>query len=172
MRTVAWLICIHNACAADYWMAWPDHYARGGGLGNQLEQILGRVQCAATNARTMVLPDLRADRSSMRGDARHHAFERVFDVGRLRTVANVATWRDMLTDCNQEVSFVVEGDEHHRGGHHLAEHLAALPVPARGGSAGVMQGPLRGAKEAEESGVPWRVTWLTPPQVCLGVQYL
>ena len=111
MRTVAWLICIHNACAADYWMAWPDHYARGGGLGNQLEQILGRVQCAATNARTMVLPDLRADRSSMRGDARHHAFERVFDVPRLRTVANVATWRAMLHDC-EGVSFVVEGDEH------------------------------------------------------------
>ena len=43
MRTVAWLICIHNACAADYWMAWPDHYARGGGLGNQLEQIMGRA---------------------------------------------------------------------------------------------------------------------------------
>ena len=111
MRTVAWLICIHNACAADYWMAWPDHYARGGGLGNQLEQLLGRVQCAATNTRTMVLPDLRADRSSMRGDARHHAFEDVFDVGRLRTVANVATWRDMLQDCSG-VSFVVEGDEH------------------------------------------------------------
>ena len=85
------------------------NYARGGGLGNQLEQILGRVQCASTNARTMVLPDLRADRSSMRGDARHHAFEDVFDVGRLRTAANVATWRAMLRACNQEVSFVVEG---------------------------------------------------------------
>ena len=46
----------------------------------------------------------------MRGDARHHAFERVFDVGRLRTVANVATWRAMLHDC-EGVSFVVEGDE-------------------------------------------------------------
>jgi hypothetical protein len=106
---VAWLL--HAARATDYWMAWPDHYARGGGLGNQLEQILGRVQCATTNARTMVLPDLRADRSSMRGDARHHAFERVFDVPHLRTVANVATWRAMLLDC-EGVSFVVEGDEH------------------------------------------------------------
>ena len=38
MRTVAWLICIHNACAADYWMAWPDHYARGGGLGKMLSR--------------------------------------------------------------------------------------------------------------------------------------
>ena len=95
----AWLL--NAAHATDYWMAWPDHYARGGGLGNQLEQILGRVQCAATNTRTMVLPDLRADRSSMRGDARHHAFERVFDVAHLRTVANVATWRAMLQDCNQ-----------------------------------------------------------------------
>ena len=109
MRTVAWLSIIPAAHATDYWMAWPDHYARGGGLGNQLEQILGRVQCAATNGRTMVLPDLRADRSSMRGDARHHAFERVFDIDNLRTVANVATWRDMLTDCNHEGSFVVEG---------------------------------------------------------------
>ena len=111
MRTVAWLICIHNACAADYWMAWPDHYARGGGLGNQLEQLLGRVQCASTNARTMVLPDLRADRSSMRGDARHHAFEDVFDIDQLKSVANVAPWRAMLRDCNQEVSFVVEGSD-------------------------------------------------------------
>ena len=85
----AWLL--HAAHATDYWMAWPDHYARGGGLGNQLEQILGRVQCAGDATRTLVLPDLRADRSSVRGDARHHAFERVFDVGRLRTVANVAT---------------------------------------------------------------------------------
>ena len=109
MRTVAWLVSIRAATAADYWMAWPDHYARGGGLGNQLEQMLGRVQCASTNARTMVLPDLRADRSSMRGDARHHAFEDVFDVGHLRSVANVATWRAMLRDCNQEVSFIVEG---------------------------------------------------------------
>ena len=109
MRPVAWLICIHTACAADYWMAWPDHYARGGGLGNQLEQIMGRVQCAGDAARTLVLPDLRADRSSMRGDARHHAFEDVFDIQQLRTVANVATWRAMLRDCNQEVSFVVEG---------------------------------------------------------------
>ena len=113
MRTVAWLSIIPAAHATDYWMAWPDHYARGGGLGNQLEQIMGRVQCAATGSRrTMVLPDLRADRSSMRGDARHHAFERVFDVGRLRTVANVATWRAMLHDCEHGVSFVVEGDEH------------------------------------------------------------
>ena len=40
----AWLL--NAAHATDYWMAWPDHYARGGGLGNQLEQILGRVQCA------------------------------------------------------------------------------------------------------------------------------
>ena len=111
MRTVAWLVSIRAAAAADYWMAWPDHYARGGGLGNQLEQLLGRVQCASTNARTMVLPDLRADRSSMRGDARHHAFEQVFDVPHLRTVANVATWRAMLRDCNQEVSFVVEGSD-------------------------------------------------------------
>ena len=110
MRTVAWLVSIRAAAAADYWMAWPDHYARGGGLGNQLEQIMGRVQCAATGSRrTMVLPDLRADRSSMRGDARHHAFEDVFDVGHLRSVANVATWRAMLRDCNQEVSFIVEG---------------------------------------------------------------
>ena len=109
MRTVAWLVSIRAAAAADYWMAWPDHYARGGGLGNQLEQLLGRVQCAATNARTMVLPDLRADRSAAAGDARHHAFEDVFDVPRLRTVANVATWRAMLSDCNHEVSFVVEG---------------------------------------------------------------
>ena len=93
MRTVAWLSIIPAAHATDYWMAWPDHYARGGGLGNQLEQLLGRVQCASTNARTMVLPDLRADRSSMGGDARHHAFEQVFDVGHLRTVANVAPWR-------------------------------------------------------------------------------
>ena len=92
MRTVAWLSCIHRrACAADYWMAWPDHYARGGGLGNQLEQILGRVQCAGDAKRTMVLPDLRADRSSMRGDARHHAFERVFDVD--RTCEPSPTWR-------------------------------------------------------------------------------
>ena len=110
MRTVAWLSIIPAAHATDYWMAWPDHYARGGGLGNQLEQILGRVQCL-NECKIMVLPDLRADRSSMRGDARHHAFERVFDVGRLRTVANVATWRAMLHDC-EGVSFVVEGDEH------------------------------------------------------------
>ncbi len=109
MRTVAWLVTMRAATAADYWMAWPDHYARGGGLGNQLEQMLGRVQCAGDAKRTMVLPDLRADRSSMRGDARHHAFERVFDIDNLRTVANVATWRDMLRACNQEVSFVVEG---------------------------------------------------------------
>ncbi len=111
MRTVAWLVTMRAATAADYWMAWPDHYARGGGLGNQLEQLLGRVQCAGDAARTLVLPDLRADRSSMRGDARHHAFEDVFDVPRLRTVANVATWRSMLQDCSG-VSFVVEGDEH------------------------------------------------------------
>ena len=71
----AWLL--HAASAADYWMAWPDHYARGGGLGNQLEQMLGRVQCAGDAKRTMVLPNLRADRSSMRGDARHHAGGRV-----------------------------------------------------------------------------------------------
>ncbi|CAH0367430.1 unnamed protein product [Pelagomonas calceolata] len=105
----AWLL--QAAHATDYWMAWPDHYARGGGLGNQLEQLLGRVQCAGDATRTLVLPDLRADRSSMRGDARHHAFEDVFDVPRLRTVANVATWRAMLHDC-EGVSFVVEGDEH------------------------------------------------------------
>jgi len=108
MRTAAWLSIIPAAHATDYWMAWPDHYARGGGLGNQLEQMLGRVQCASTNARTLVLPDLRADRSSMRGDARHHAFEDVFDIQQLRTVANVATWRAMLHDC-EGVSFVVEG---------------------------------------------------------------
>ena len=42
---------LHAAHATDYWMAWPDHYARGGGLGNQLEQMLGRVQCAGNECK-------------------------------------------------------------------------------------------------------------------------
>ena len=105
--------CALTATFAEpsFWMLWPDAYARGGGLGNQIEQLLGRVQCAATGSavRTMVLPDLRADRSAAAGDRRHYAVEDVFDVPHLRKVAKVATWRDMLRACDAKVSFVVEG---------------------------------------------------------------
>ena len=66
-----------------------------------------------TNARTMVLPDLRADRSSMRRRRRCTTrLNDVFDIDNLRTAANVASISAaMLQDCSG-VSFVVEGDEH------------------------------------------------------------
>ena len=84
-----------------FWASWPDGH-RSGGVGNQLEQLLGRAQCSmregSGNNRSMVLPDLRSDRAV---PPRAYRFEDVFDVGALRGVADVATWRDFLRACDR-----------------------------------------------------------------------
>ena len=84
MMGLAWAVVALAAAAsskeATFWMSWPDAYARGGGVGNQIEQLLGRVQCAMREGRPhhrlMVLPDLRSDRAK---PPRRYRFEDVFD---------------------------------------------------------------------------------------------
>lgn len=88
-------------------MLWPDAYMRGGGHCNQLEQLLGRIQCASwveSPRRTMVVSELRSDRPvSMR-----HSFESVYDIASLRTAFNVATWSEFSAECGNRASLVSE----------------------------------------------------------------
>ena len=115
MMGLVWAVVALAAAArskeATFWMSWPDAYARGGGVGNQIEQLLGRVQCAMREGRPhhwlMVLPDLRSDRAK---PPRRYRFEDVFDYGALRGVADVATWRDALDACGGRASVVEAGE--------------------------------------------------------------
>ena len=87
-----------------YWSVLPDAYSIGGGHCNQVEQWLGRLQCAtkdeAPNGVRMILSDLRADRPV---PGRFIEVEEAYDVAALKQVANVATWREALEDCGHEV---------------------------------------------------------------------
>ncbi|KAJ1459563.1 hypothetical protein M885DRAFT_510686 [Pelagophyceae sp. CCMP2097] len=114
MRGPSGLLCVLlwrlAVASSGYWSLWPDGYARGGGLSNQLEQLLGRLQCAFradAPMRTLVLPDFRADRAS---PPRRYPFGALFDVEALRGALDVATWREFLAQCGG-VATVVEAAE-------------------------------------------------------------
>lgn len=76
-----------------YWGFWPEVHP--GGFCNQMEQLLGRLQCFTHDEaaeRTFVFPDFRSK------DLSH--FEDVYDVTKLKRFARVATWREFTSNCS------------------------------------------------------------------------